>query len=526
MRARQRSGKASTSILLTVKSAATPPTPQTIATSALTNWGALLLRRKRNPAQRTATMTIKPASAAKKRPGAAFPAATGTGFCGSSSIVCCIFLSPLARPVPGPAWSLVAGAAYGPASPDGGRIAGGSGRRRYPPPGWAGSVAAPGLLLDVRPALLNFGEGLVEVRVAADVVGHTLPEGARPDRARHEVRAVKAHGSGVQQRLGDFAVHCRAVGRNVGVFVRGEGAPGLDPTLDPVERGEVLHHGADFRPVAERGHQVAAELHRLAVLRVDRRQIVEVIVDAALDTRLGLLEEAGDEVALVVQPALRRIGEHRRRGIAEVRADDLLAAAIDVFIVEPDIGHQFDGVPDFRRGERQIAARPLVIVVQGRGAQHNVLDPVGRRPAGGRAALDADTPRRVAVLDDLVHERLLLGPGGGHFVAGGVKRLFGIPDQAFGVHALEDAAEDLAARGIHRRGIQIALVIVLLEPIGVDHFAGVDDLAGLGDAGHQARLREVGDIRGAAAFDPDVDRGLEFFRALVGDGNARGILER
>ena len=77
-------------------------------------------------------------------------------------------------------------------------------------------------------------------------------------------------------------------------------------------------------------------------------------------------------------------------------------------------------------------AYPLVVDVRPRGAEHDVLHPVGGRPAGGALALEADAPRRAAVGHDLVAERDEVVPGLGHLVAGGVEVVLRVPD-----HALE-----------------------------------------------------------------------------------------
>lgn len=75
--------------------------------------------------------------------------------------------------------------------------------------------------------------------------------------------------------------------------------------------GKPGHDRANFRPIVEHRPDVAADEHRLAVGWVDPRQIEEAVVDARLQIAV-LGEEAGDEVALLVQPALRgsaNIGE-------------------------------------------------------------------------------------------------------------------------------------------------------------------------------------------------------------------------
>ena len=76
-------------------------------------------------------------------------------------------------------------------------------------------------------------------------------------------------------------------------------------------------------------------------------------------------------------------------------------AAVDHLVVEPDVGERLDGLVDFGRVELQLALDPLVVVLRRGGAQHEVFDPVGRRPTGGRTGLDADAPGGVAVGHDL-----------------------------------------------------------------------------------------------------------------------------
>ena len=78
-------------------------------------------------------------------------------------------------------------------------------------------------------------------------------------------------------------------------------------------------------------------------------------------------------------------------------AGDLLGAAIDVLVIEPDVGPLLNSVLDDGIGERQCAGDPLIVVVQRGCAEHHLLDPVGGGPAGGCAGLDADAPGGVAV---------------------------------------------------------------------------------------------------------------------------------
>ncbi len=88
----------------------------------------------------------------------------------------------------------------------------------------------------------------------------------------------------------------------------------------------------------------------------------------------------------------------------------------------------------------QLARDPLVVVLQRGGAQHDLFDPVGGGPAGGRLRLDADAPGGIAVIGDLLGQRHQLVPGGRDGVAGGVEVVLRVPHQALAVEAVPDAA--------------------------------------------------------------------------------------
>ena len=79
------------------------------------------------------------------------------------------------------------------------------------------------------------------------------------------------------------------------------------------------------------------------------------------------------------------------------------------------------------------------------GAEHHVLDPVGRRPAGRAARTQTDTPRGAAIGDDLIGQRLELFHRGRDFIAG-ILEVFGdIPDQRLHIDLVEEAVEAVRA---------------------------------------------------------------------------------
>ena len=175
----------------------------------------------------------------------------------------------------------------------------------------------------------------------------------------------------------------------------------LQPTTGRFGGREVLHQRPHFGTVVEHGHDVAGHQERTPILLVDGRQVEEVIIHARLSS-FG--EEAGDEVALLVQPATGRILEHRGRAVTKVGRHDPVGAAVDIVRVEPDLAPGFDSRANFRAVERQLAAHPGIVVLQRGRAQHGLFGPVGRRPAGRRTGLDADAPCRVAVISNLLRQ--------------------------------------------------------------------------------------------------------------------------
>ena len=86
---------------------------------------------------------------------------------------------------------------------------------------------------------------------------------------------------------------------------------------------------------------------------------------------------------------------------------------------------------------------PAVIDLGRLVAQQQILDPVGRRPAGRPARAEADAPGRLALGGDRLGQRVQILEGFGHRVAGILEVFRHIPDQRFHI--------GLVGKGVKRR---------------------------------------------------------------------------
>ena len=133
-------------------------------------------------------------------------------------------------------------------------------------------------------------------------------------------------------------------------------------------------------------------------------------------------------------------------------------------------------------------------------AQHQVLDPVGERPAGRRTGLDTDTERRVAIGDHVVRQGLQVVPGPRHRIAllGELARL--VPDQRLQVRLGRNpvlGAVDVAEGSPGRRPVRLH---------GGDHVGRQRQHPTLtGEVGQLAGLGEHEDIRRIATGSLRVD---------------------
>lgn len=153
-------------------------------------------------------------------------------------------------------------------------------------------------------------------------------------------------------------------------------------------------------------------------------------------------------------------------------------------------------------------------------AQHEVLDPVGRRPAGRSPRAQADAPRRLAVLDHLFRQRLEVFHRFRNLVAEILEVLGDVPDQRLHVGIEEEAVKVVFA--------VLVLVGAEIDPavaggvVGSDEFARVvvkrSQEAALRHVGREAGLRKDGDVGGRTGLGVDDD--LLFHRVGTDIGHA------
>ncbi len=160
------------------------------------------------------------------------------------------------------------------------------------------------------------------------------------------------------------------------------------------------------------------------------REVEEVRVRAELG---AVGEEGRDERRLTVHVALGRRGEEALRAVAEVGGRHRRGAAVDELVVLGEPAELVDRLDHARVVELDGVVDPAVIDVRRVEAQHEVLDPVGRRPAGRRTRAEADAPRGAAVLDDLLGQRLQVFHRLRNLVAGFREVIRHVPDQALQV---------------------------------------------------------------------------------------------
>ncbi len=162
---------------------------------------------------------------------------------------------------------------------------------------------------------------------------------------------------------------------------------------------------------------------------------------------------------------------------------------------------------------RQLARDPLVVDVGARLSDHEVLDPVGSRPAAGRSALEADAPRRRPIRGDLVdeggHAIEVLGDG----VAGRLERGRVVEDQPLDGDLREDA-DQLVVDGA---GVDPARVVLGSVGVHVDDVGERDEIAVPSVLRHRAWTGEARDVRRVAAGD--------LGRQLRVDVAGRGVLD-
>ena len=184
--------------------------------------------------------------------------------------------------------------------------------------------------------------------------------------------------------------------------------------------------------------------------------------------------------------------EHRVRGPAEVRGHDVVRSAE---AVRDGLAERLERGLDLRRGPLLRALDPRVVDVGAGLAKQDVLDPVGARPAGCRAGLDAEAPDLfVAAGKRGLRGRLEVVPRGGSVTRPRLRRVI---DQALDGSLGEDA-EELAVRGlagIGEAGRGVGGIFVEVDEVKRLERALVVPLL------HQPRSGETRDVRQRARGD-------------------------
>ena len=88
--------------------------------------------------------------------------------------------------------------------------------------------------------------------------------------------------------------------------------------------------------------------------------------------------------------------------VAKISGKDTGGTTQDIILIEEDIAHGLECIPNLGRIESKFASGPGIIILNRSSAQHDILDPIRGRPASSRCALDADAPGNVTIGDDLI----------------------------------------------------------------------------------------------------------------------------
>ena len=284
---------------------------------------------------------------------------------------------------------------------------------------------------------------------------------------------------------------------------------------------EVLHDFPHLGSVAEGAHQGAGAQYGLVALH--RREVEGVHgVGRAVREHGSLGDERGIEGRLAVHHAV--VVDQRLAVVAERRRGDGATGGEHHSRRVPQVKHLVEHTADLVAGERQIAGDPRVVVRRRVEAQHQVLDPVGEGPAGGRTALDADAERGIAVRDHLGRQCLELVPGTRNSIALRLEQRRFVPHQRLQVGLVRNAVlGSVDVTEGRPRGRPV------LVHRGNDIVGQRNDVAVACEVGQLARLREDEDVRRVAAGCLRIDLVCSVAGTGVGDLDAclrREVVQR
>ena len=284
-----------------------------------------------------------------------------------------------------------------------------------------------------------------------------------------------------------------------------------DGGLQELDEG---HRGGVVRQ--DREHGAAAQDGLAQVTRCGRGHVEEVGI---LPHDRALREEGRDEAGLTVQVAGGRAVEQAGGAFAEIGRADRSDAARDEIGVLGEPAELVDRGHDLGVVERHRVGRPGVVILRRGGAQHQVLDPVGRGPAGGAARSQADAPGGLSLLGDLLGQGLQVLVGLGDLITRILEVLGYVPDQRLDVGLVGEGVQRLGPVGARigaQRRPAFARGIVVGQPLRRLLAKGAQE-ALLGQVRGKARLRKDRDIGGRSGLAVDDDLLLE----AVGTGIVR-----
>src|SRR5216683_2949439 len=266
---------------------------------------------------------------------------------------------------------------------------------------WEDAAAGSGSVCGL-PYLFKALEDDVELPRAVEVFEDRVVEGAL-HYLWHGIGRVEADAGGLGEIRGDAAGdRVRVVAERYQPVHRYRTAPRTpDPRLLGGGSCQVGDQLACRRRVPEHSKQVARDLLGALARGRERRERHEVKIRPRPRMRarpcLGKpvpCVEGGDERALVIEEAPRRAGEHRLAGLPVAGDEHRARAAMDDARHVGELAKRLPRLPDRCGRPRQRARHPPVIGLRTGLVQHDVLDPVGPRPARAGAVLHSHAPRR------------------------------------------------------------------------------------------------------------------------------------
>ncbi len=217
----------------------------------------------------------------------------------------------------------------------------------------------------------------------------------------------------------------------------GEENPVFDSGPEGFRSCHKLHNGTNLGTIGKGGANVTGRQHRRAVGSIDgwEHEVPKIAIRCNFDLCKDLLAQPGGHEAAHLRHEGIALGD-RHTDIEEGITNNAIYAAQYVIRVEQDLPHQFPGLSDLFRVEKEPICgvrgdRPSIVVIQRGGAQQDVFDPIGTDPASGRATFHGHTPRHATIIHNLLCQFNEFIPGFRNIVSEIVKSLWVVPHEAF-----------------------------------------------------------------------------------------------